>query len=66
MSKVKSIQEIHKIGYLALVQALGPINAARYMRSCENGFGDYTKERKNLLSNDFERVVSDIIQARQK
>lgn len=66
MSEVKPIQEIRKIGYQALVQALGPIDAARYMRSCEGGFGDYTKERKNLLNNDFDTVVSEIIQARQK
>lgn len=56
MSEVKSIQKISKIGYQALVQAFGPIDAARYMRSCEVGYGDYTKERKTLLSNDFEKL----------
>ena len=66
MSEVKPIQEIRKIGYQALVQVLGPVDAARYMRSCECGFGDYTKERKDLLSNDFHGVVSEIIQSRQK
>ena len=66
MSEVKPIQEIRKIGYQALVQALGPIDAARYMRSCEGGFGDYTNERKKILSNDFDSVVSEIIQARQQ
>jgi hypothetical protein len=66
MSEVKPIQEIRKIGYQALVQALGPIDAARYMRSCEVGYGDYTKERKTLLSNDFDKVVSEIIKARQQ
>jgi len=53
MSEVKPIQGIRKIGYQALVQALGPIDAARYMRSCEGGF------------NDFDNVVSEIIQVRQ-
>ena len=66
MSEVKPIQEIRKIVYQALVQALGPVDAARYMRSCEGGTGDYTKERKDLLSNDFHKVVSEIIQSRQK
>ena len=66
MSEVKPIQEVRKIGYKALVQALGPVDAARYMRSCEGGTGDYTKERKELLSNDFHKVVSEIIQSRQK
>ncbi len=64
MSEVKPIQEIRKIGYQALVQALGPVDAARYMRSCEGGFGNYTEERKNVLSNDFHKVVSEIIQSR--
>jgi hypothetical protein len=66
MAALRPISEIHRIGYQALVQALGPVYAARYMRSCEGGFGDYTKERKELLSNDFHKVVSDIIQSRQK
>lgn len=66
MSEVKPIQEVRKIGYQALVQALGPVDAARYMRSCEGGTGDYPKERKKLLSNDFHKVVSEIIQSQQK
>lgn len=66
MSEVKPIQEIRKIGYQALVQALGPVGAARHMPSCEGGTGDYTRERKELLSNAFHKVVSEIIQSRQK
>ena len=42
MSEVKTIQKIRKIEYQALVQAIGPIDTARYMRSCGCGFSDYT------------------------
>ena len=41
-SEVKPIQEIRKIGCQALIQAIGPIDTARYMRSCGCGFSDYT------------------------
>lgn len=66
MAALRSISEIHRIGYQALVQTLGPVDAARYMGSCEGGTGDYTKERKEMLSNDFHNVVSEILQLRQK
>lgn len=66
MAALRSISEIRRIGYQALVQALGPVDAARYMRSYETGSGNYTEERKELLSNDLPEVVSDILRARQK
>jgi len=49
------IQEIRRKGFDALV------DAARYIRSFEEGHEDYTKDRKKWLSNDFDSVVSDII-----
>lgn len=52
MSELKPIQEIRKIKYQALVQALGPIDVSRYMQSCEGGFGDYTKERKDSRNHE--------------
>jgi hypothetical protein len=66
MNEIKPIQEIRKVGYQPLVQVLGPVDAVRYMRSCEVRLGDYIKERKDLLSNDFYNVVSEITQSRQK
>lgn len=66
MAGIKSIEEIRRIGYQALVQALGPVDAVRYIRSNETGSGNYTEERKELLSNDLPKVVSDILRARQE
>lgn len=52
--------------YDALVDALGPVDAARYIRSYEEGHGDYTENRKKWLSNDFDSVVEDIIRFRKE
>lgn len=65
MTQVRTISEIRKKGYDALVDALGPVDAARYIRSYDEGHGDYTKDRKKWLSNDFDSVVSEIIANRE-
>jgi len=65
MTQVRTISEIRKRGFDALVDALGPVDAARYIRSYEEGHGDYTRDRKKWLSNDFDSVVSEIIADRK-
>ena len=65
MTQVRTISEIRKKGYDALVDALGPVDAARYIRSYDEGHGDYTKDRKKWLSNDFDSVVSEIVANRE-
>ena len=65
MTQVRTINEIRKKGYDALVDALGPVDAARYIRSYDEGHGDYTKDRKKWLSNDFNSVISEIIANRK-
>lgn len=65
MTQVLTISEIRKKGYDALVDALGPVDAARYIQSYDKGHGDYTRERKKWLSNDFDYVVSEIIENRK-
>jgi hypothetical protein len=42
----KTIARIQSEGYDALVNALGPEDAVRFIRSFDPGSGDYTKERK--------------------
>lgn len=61
MTQVLTISEIRKKGYNALVDALGPVDAARYLQNYDKGYGDYTTERKQWLSNDFDSIVSEII-----
>lgn len=46
-----------KAALFGVVDDLGPVDAARYIRSYNEGHGDYTKDRKKWLSNDFDSVV---------
>ncbi|MFA5331751.1 MAG: hypothetical protein WC342_05185 [Methanoregula sp.] len=45
----KTIAQIQNEGYDALVNALGPEDAIRFLRSFDHGSGDYTKERKKNI-----------------
>ena len=51
MTESKTIAQIQSEGYDALVNALGPEDAVRFIRSFDPGSGDYTKERKKNLKN---------------
>ena len=43
---MRTINEIRKVGMDALLKALGPIDAVRFIRHHERGHGDYTKRRQ--------------------
>ena len=45
----KTIARIQSKGYDALVNALGPEDAIRFIRSYDPGSGDYTQNGKNIL-----------------
>jgi hypothetical protein len=49
MTESKTIAQIQSEGYDALVNALGPEEAVRFIRSFDPGSGDYTKERKKTF-----------------
>jgi len=44
----KTIAQIQQVGYDALVNALGPEDAIRFIRSFDPGSGDYTRDRKKI------------------
>ena len=52
---------LRKAGLEALTKALGPLGMALFMRQFEDGYGDYTAERGELLENitleDIEREL---------
>jgi hypothetical protein len=48
--ETKTIAQIQNEGYEALMNALGPEDAIRFIRSFDPGSGDYTKERKKYLN----------------
>jgi hypothetical protein len=41
---------IRKLGIKALSKELGPVGMARFIRQYDNGEGDYTAEREELLA----------------
>jgi hypothetical protein len=41
--------ELNQKGFKALVDALGYVNAVRFLKQFDNGSGDYTQERHQWL-----------------
>jgi len=62
----KTIAKIQSEGYDALVTALGPEDAIRFIRSFDPGSGDYTKERKKYLKNKTVKQIGKEILELQK
>ena len=62
----KTISKIQSEGYDALVTALGPEDAIRFIRSFDPGSGDYTKERKKYLKNKTVKQIAKEILELQK
>ena len=62
----KTIAQIQSEGYDVLVKALGPEDAARFIRSYDHGSGDYTKERKKILGKKSAKQIGTEILDLQK
>jgi len=60
--KEKTLQEIHDEGIDALCKALGPVDMIRVIQMYDQGKGDYTKERKQWLSNDLHKIYNEIFE----
>ncbi len=61
-----SFYEIRTIGFEALLRELGPAGAVRFIQQYETGHGDYTRDRRKLLSKRSVREIgSEIVKARQ-
>ena len=50
-TQAMSLNEIRKNGIDALTEKLGTVGMIRFMQQDETGYGDYTKEREELLGN---------------
>lgn len=59
--KVKTLNEIHKQGIVALVKVLGPVDAVRFLQIYDQGSGNYTKERTQWLEKDPEKYLAAVI-----
>jgi hypothetical protein len=62
----KTIAQIQNEGYDALVNALGPEDAIRFIRSFDPGSGDYTQDRKKHLKNKSVKQIGKEIIEMQK
>jgi len=53
--------ELYRKGFKALVDALGYVDAIRFIRQFDNGSGDYTEERHQWLDNvTMDEILADI------
>jgi hypothetical protein len=61
------MNSIRKLGIEALMEKLGPVGMVEFMHQFDSGYGDYTKERHNLLDNltieDISREIKNINKA---
>lgn len=60
MAEIKTMNQIRNEGFEALLKALGPGDAIRYLNSYDQGTGDYTNEKYLQPDEDFETVVNRI------
>lgn len=64
-TKVRSVEEIRRRGLEALSEALGPVDAVRFLQSFALGKGDYTKERGQVLDLELDEIVKGIEKRRK-
>ena len=57
---VRSTEEIRRLGIDVLAEALGPVDAVRFMQSFDLGRGDYTKERSHVLDLTLDEIFAGI------
>ena len=58
--------ELQRKGWKALVDALGYVDAIRFIRQFDSGSGDYTKERHQWLDKlTMDEIIADIKQHQQ-
>lgn len=66
-TEAHTLYEIRTLGFEALVRELGPAGAIRFIQQYETGYGDYTRERRNLLPKKSAREISsEIMQDRRE
>lgn len=57
-STAKDLGTIRRIGIEALVEKLGPVGMAEFIRQFDSGYGDYTKDRHEWLDAiDIDTIV---------
>ncbi len=58
---LKAISEIREAGWQALVDSLGIAGATLFVLEHENGYGDYTKERRVIFEKkSLDEIVKEV------
>ena len=65
VSKMTDVQ-LRDAALTILGRELGPAGLLRFLNQYETGYGDYTKEREELLKNETMETVMARIKARRK
>ncbi len=65
VSKMTDVQ-LRETALSILGRELGPVGLLRFLRQYENGYGDYTKERGELLKDETVESIAARIKARRK
>jgi len=64
--RMRSTEEIRNLGIEASAEALGPVDAVRFLQSFDLGRGDYTKERDQVLGLELDEIVLGIEKKRKR
>jgi hypothetical protein len=60
-AQAMSLNEIRRTGIEVLTQKLGVVGMVRFLQQNETGYGDYTKEREEILGNpSLEEIYKEI------
>jgi hypothetical protein len=62
----RTLHQIQKEGLEVLVERLGPDDTIRFLQIYETGSGDWTEDRKKLLTKDPEKIIKSIMAKRKK
>jgi hypothetical protein len=64
---VRDLGAIRRMGIEALTEKLGPVGMVEFIRQFDSGYGDYTKERQELLEGiDIETILKQAEARRKK
>lgn len=58
---LKTISEVKEVGWNALVERLGVAGATLFFLEYEQGYGDYTEERKKIFNKKkLDEIVKEV------
>ncbi len=64
---VRDLGTIRRMGIEALTEKLGPVGMVEFIRQFDSGYGDYTKERQEILEGiDIETILKQAEARRKK